>query len=216
MTYLYNPIALRLARRRVARGGKLGRQLGATGFATTLAFPTVLAMTLAGVWHGSGLTFLAFGVLHATYLCINHAWRMFRPTRCRPAAGRAATFRRVVLTYLCVLIGAVVFRAELLGAAGSMLAGMVGLHGLTSVGEVAERTLTVGRDWAMVVLLGVVVFFAPNSQSIMRDYAPVLGGLGGTGFAWRPSFGWAVALGGIGALGVLAVGGSGEFLYFQF
>ena len=214
--YLYNPIALRIARRRMARGLPMGRKLSLGGFASTVLFPTSITMTIAGAWHGSGLTFLVFGALHAVYLCVNHAWRVFRPTRWKPVPGRFAVCRRVFVTYLCVLVGAVVFRSDSLSAAWTMLTEMVGLHGFAFRGPTPERTLTIGRDWAMIVVLGAIALGAPNTQQIMRDYAPALSKVSGGGLAWRPSLGWAMVLGCVGALGVLAIGGSGEFLYFQF
>ncbi len=214
--YLYNPVSLRIARSRMARGLPMGRKVGAGGFAATVLVPTSLTMTLAGVWHGSGLTFLVFGLLHAIYLCVNHAWRVFRPARWKSAPGRLAVCRRVLLTYLCVLAGAVVFRSHSLAAAWTMLSEMVGLHGFALSRLSPERTLTVGRDWGTIVLLGAVALGAPNTQQIMRDYAPVLERVSGGGRAWCPSLGWAMALGCVGALGLLAIGSSGEFLYFQF
>ncbi len=174
-------------------------------------------MTLAGVWHGAGLTFLAFGLLHAAYLSINHAWRVFRPVGWKPAPGRFAACRRVLLTYVCVLVGAVVFRADSLSSAGAILSGMVGLHGTALHGAASERAVTIARDWALIIGVGMLALGAPNTQQIMRDYAPVLGRMASvSGSSWRPSLGWAMALGCVGALGVLAIGGAGEFLYFQF
>ncbi|MBV9116070.1 MAG: hypothetical protein JOY63_01760, partial [Acetobacteraceae bacterium] len=49
-----------------------------------------------------------------------------------------------------------------------------------------------------------------------RDFAPVLSPVAGRGWAWRPNLGWALAFGCLGALGLLGIGGSAEFLYFQF
>ena len=34
----------------------------------------MITMTLGGVWHGAGWTFLAWGLLHGLYLLINHWW----------------------------------------------------------------------------------------------------------------------------------------------
>jgi len=37
-----------------------------------------LTMLLGGIWHGAGWTFVIWGMLHGTYLIINHAWRKIR------------------------------------------------------------------------------------------------------------------------------------------
>ena len=214
--YLYNPIALHIARSRAARGVPPGRQRSVRGFAATVLVPTAITMTLAGVWHGSGLTFLVFGLLHAAYLSVNHAWRTFRPAAWKPSRSRAGACRSVALTYGCVLVGAVVFRAETLADAGAVLSGMLGLHGVVPPASAQERVLTVVRDWTLIALAAAIAFGAPNTQQIMRDFAPVLSPVAGRGWAWRPNLGWALAFGCLGALGLLGIGGSAEFLYFQF
>lgn len=37
-----------------------------------------ITMLLGGIWHGAGWTFIIWGMLHGTYLMINHAWRKVR------------------------------------------------------------------------------------------------------------------------------------------
>ena len=87
--YLYYPVAMAVSRRRTARGQPVGAAGVATagGFAGMIVLPTVYTMGLAGVWHGAGLQFLVFGLLHAAYLAVNHGWRIFvsgRPPAARP------------------------------------------------------------------------------------------------------------------------------------
>jgi len=132
---LYNPMALWIARLRQARGHAVNRQAAATpaGFATMIVVPTVFTMFLAGIWHGAGLQFIIYGLLHASYLTVNHAWRTVRPTRpatqTSPLATAWSILWRVVLTYDAVLVAQIYFRANSAGDATSMLAGMMGLHG---------------------------------------------------------------------------------------
>jgi D-alanyl-lipoteichoic acid acyltransferase DltB (MBOAT superfamily) len=219
---LYNPIAMRVARRRAARGRPGPRSLG--GFAAMVAAPTVVTMALAGVWHGAGAQFLVFGLLHAAYLSINHAWRVFR----RPApAGPAWHVASVLLTYLAVLVAAVFFRAPSVAAALSMLGGMTGLHGagalLPSAGAAMAGAWSDGMrnaaEVAWLAALFLIVWFMPNTQQIFESARPVLDRITPGPLAWlrwRASMGWAVALGLAGVVAVLSMGGSGEFLYFRF
>ena len=225
--YLFTPLALAAARRRAARGLKVGRagQASAGGFTAMVLVPIVITMTLAGIWHGSGLTFVVFGVLHGAYLSVNHAWRVFGP-RAQGTGGSRMGGRigRIALTYLAVLAGAVVFRASSLGVAWSMLAGMAGLHGLglpqAPAGPLGARgLLAAGRTIVWLGGLYGIVWLAPNTQQIMRGFAPALetvraGPL--PWLAWRPSLPWAIAMGGGAALGLLSLGGTSEFLYFRF
>jgi len=212
--YVYNPLSVWLTRRRVARGGAINRRARASlsGFTNLVALPTVVTISLAGIWHGSGLVFLVFGLMHAVYLIVNHAWRLRHGVRA--ANGRAAVVARVALTYACVLAGSVVFRAPSLGAAGEVFAGMLGSHGVA----VALPDLRQGLEILQIAALYAIVWLAPNTQQIMRACEPVLGAasIPRSRLAWRPNLPWAAALGGAACLGLLSLGGSSEFLYFRF
>jgi alginate O-acetyltransferase complex protein AlgI len=219
MMYLYNPIALCVTRRRVARGLAVNRQGQATagGFAAMVLVPTWITLGLAGVWHGSGATFLVFGLLHAAYLSVNHAWRLFRP---RPPGQRAAAIiGRIALTYGCVLVGSVVFRAPSLWSAGQVLSAMVGLHGVSVGFENGAAAMRAVVQTACIVGLYAIVWAAPNTQQIMHACGPTLDAVRPgplPWLTWRTSLPWAAALGCAAAVGLSALGGTGEFLYFQF
>ena len=219
--YLYDPIALAVTRRRRARGLPTHRAAQATpsGFIAMVLFPTVVTMGLAGIWHGSGLTFLVFGLLHAVYISVNHAWRITHPRARANSPERLHVVARVALTYLCVLLGAIVFRAPTMGVAFDLLGGMLGLHGMAVALPDARAVAHAALDVAWLVMLYAIVWGAPNTQQIMRDYAPALGRIVAGPFpalCWRPTTRWALAFGCAATLGLLSIGGTGEFLYFQF
>ncbi len=69
----------------------------------------------------------------------------------------------VALTYLCVLVGSVLFRATTVGRAGSMLAGMAGLHGM---GEF-RPDLGATADVLWLLALYAIVWFAPTTRQWM-------------------------------------------------
>jgi hypothetical protein len=77
---------------------------------------------------------------------------------------------------------------------------------------------TLSKVW--LVILFVVVWFCPNTQQIMYKFSPTLGRIQPGPFAgalsWRPNAVWACAVGALLCLGVLSLGGTSEFLYFQF
>ncbi len=216
--YLYNPVALAITRRRMARGLGVNRKALATpdGFVMLTVVPTMFTMLSAGIWHGAGFQFLVFGVLHGFYLVVNHAWRIFGPARREGGDTVYAHIWKVALTYLCVLVGAVFFRAPSCGAAVHLLASMLGSHGMGgAVGSLRSLVRDVG---AMACLYG-IVWFMPNTQEIMRAYEPVLRNVPAGPFAfavWQPTLRWAIVTGLGATLGVLAIGGTTEFLYFQF
>jgi len=134
---LYNPISLSIARRRQLAGKPTGKQAASTlgGFSAMVVVPTVTTMFLAGVWHGAGLQFIVYGLLHALYLSVNHAWRILHPPVKGVPPARNALLRTwsllwpVALTYLAVLVAQIFFRANSAADAMRLLAGMIGLHG---------------------------------------------------------------------------------------
>jgi alginate O-acetyltransferase complex protein AlgI len=219
--YLYNPIALRAARRQ-ALAGAAGSRRAATsprGFLSAIVAPTFVTMIAIGVWHGAGLQFVCFGLLHATYLTINQAWRRFGPKPQTSAAdtGKVAAIVRqgasVLLTFFAVSIADVFFRAESIDVAVAVLGGMLGRHGIEqTAGAVLMNAVP------MALLLG-IVWIMPNTQQIMADYSPVLGSVKRPRwdlFTWRPRLAWAI---GIGLIFVFAIEGltqSRPFLYFEF
>ena len=144
---LYNPISLWITRRRMVKGLPANRKAveKPEGFLELIAFPTFVTILLAGIWHGAGLQFVVFGLLHSTYLIINHAWRIFGP---RPSkAAKSFLFRTfdnlwaVALTYLSVLLAQVFFRADSISDAFRLLGGAFGLRGQEFPLPVRESSL---------------------------------------------------------------------------
>ena len=244
---LFNPFALWVTRRRMARGKVTrSKQMTAGAFASTIAAPTVYTMTLAGVWHGAGLKYLIFGLLHAFYLCVNHAWRAFgpkAPAEPRPAAARfAITTGQVMLTFVCVVAAQMFFRAGSVDDALSMLAAMTGGHGFDPVhvshsvvhrlgglgdwlvrsGWLSEATDVRGphlEDFLATLGCFLIIFLAPNTQQIMCRYQPYLAKVEPykpLPLTWSPTIPWALVVAALLVMDVLSLRSSTVFLYFQF
>jgi D-alanyl-lipoteichoic acid acyltransferase DltB (MBOAT superfamily) len=212
-SYLYTPIAVATMRWRIKRRMKVNHLAQQTlgGFTSMIAAPMLITMALAGIWHGSGLTFLIFGLLHGLYLCVNHASRVFNPGR-RSRRLHAAILR-CLATYISVLVASVFFRAPSVSAAIDVLAGMAGTNGFN--GAPVFGLL----HWAFLISLYAIVWLLPNTQQIMRRYEPVLEDVDPPYpviLTWGPNLGSALAVGVAAAVGILALGGTTEFLYFQF
>ncbi|MBL8698763.1 MAG: MBOAT family protein [Alphaproteobacteria bacterium] len=213
--YLYNPVALWLTRRRVAQGRPVTRAAYGTpaGFFQLVMVPTFFTMSLAGIWHGAGAQFLVFGLLHGVYLTVNHLWRIKRGhAPKRTGMDRyAVTVASVMLTYLCVLLGSIFFRAPSVAHAVELIRSMIGFNGLGG--------LPGKRDIAWIIALYLIIWAAPNCQQVFARYEPVLGTTRAPAqrwLTWDPTPVWAVVIG-IGAtIGLLAMNGTTEFLYFQF
>lgn len=219
--YLYTPIALAVMRSRARRRVGINRAAQQTvmGFASMIALPLAVTMGLAGAWHGSGLTFLIFGLSHAIFLMINHAWRLLRPGE--RAATWPAIAGRVVLTYGAVLFASIFFRAPSVGAALSVLTGMAGGHGIVGPGGIVGSLRSIGGATHVLWMIGLyaIVWALPNSQQIMHAADPVLCPVDPPAWrrlAWSQSVPASLAAGIAAGIAVIALGGTTEFLYFQF
>ncbi|MFM0728460.1 MBOAT family protein [Paraburkholderia strydomiana] len=223
--YLYNPIALLIMRRRAARGAPVSRKATATpaGFATMVALPLFFTMTLAGIWHGAGLQFLVFGLLHSAYLTINHAWRIFgprQPAEPRPWLRRASVVvAQWLITYLAVLLAQIMFRSASVHDAMHLITGMLGLHHVTAAPTYELESLLAFKNWVKIGIAFFIALLMPNSNEIMARYSPVLDKVRTSlpaALQWRPQAGWGVAIGVLAAAALLHLAGATEFLYFQF
>jgi len=216
--YIFSPIALSVTRWRDRHGFDNSRRASATpfGFVSLVAGPTLITMGLAGIWHGAGTQYLIFGLLHGLYITVNHAARIFFPSPKKPPPKPwiVQTLNhvwKVLAVYVAALVGFAFFRASSTGVALQLLAGMTGLHGVGA--GLPNATI------AQVAGLFAIVWLAPNTQQIMTRYEPALGRAIANPYrrlVWHPAAGWALAAGTLGALGILALGGTTEFLYFQF
>jgi D-alanyl-lipoteichoic acid acyltransferase DltB (MBOAT superfamily) len=226
--YIYNPIVLRMTRSRVQAGKSVPRRgkttLGA--FFMLIAFPTLVTMFLSGLWHGAGWQFILFGLLHGVYLTVNHAWRTLKVQfGWSPRSGMVLLRTgSVLLTFACVLVAQVFFRAPDVPTAMAMLRGMAGLNGFPlSYLPFFSREQAY---WTTALLL--VIWAVPNPQQWMRfyrtalDFRPARHWLEHIAarppLVWRPSVPVGVAIGVLGALALMRAMSSAptEFLYFKF
>ena len=187
----------------------------------------MITMLLGGIWHGAGWTFVAWGALHGFYLVCNHAFRALRggPTDQSGMSGRATALASGALTFLCVVVGWVFFRADNIQSALLMLGSM-------TTGCTASSCLALGSvvttENPRVIQLGIaaaliVAWTLPNSQELLSRYRPFRSfrpsSLLLRRALWRPKgWWWWTALGTAGGVCVIVMmsNTSSEFLYFQF
>jgi alginate O-acetyltransferase complex protein AlgI len=197
-------------------------------------------MLLGGLWHGAGWTFVIWGGLHGLYLAAHHAWQSFRSRQGHTAtqSTRWGRFWAVSLTFFCVVIAWVFFRATSVQSAVLLIQGMFGFSGVSlpstlapALGPLAETlgawgvsfTPGGGREFVMayvwIALLLPVVFFGPNTQDIMHLWRPSLGPSQAPRYPWllwQPNRTWAWIMTVVLGAGLLSLTRPSEFLYFQF
>lgn len=222
--YLYIPLG-------GSRQGKLRRNIN-----------LMITMLLGGLWHGAGWTFILWGGLHGIYLVINHQWhslqKFFGQNPYKLSWWRQAL--GVLVTFIAVVVGWVLFRAENLNAALVMLEGMSGKHGISLPAELAglsslqtyfanigvvisfERDSDLTITYLLSGLLLAIAWFTPNTQQWLAKYQPALGMEAISGLwqnlYWKPNKPFGFLLGGlIFVIAKVALQApQSEFLYFDF
>ena len=104
------------------------------------AIAVMITMTLAGLWHGAGWTFVVWGAYHGCLLIINTIWQRVTPEREEPT--RAGQLVGWALTFTAFVVGAVFFRAADIETSWRLLAAMGGF-GHPPIAE----AITLQHDW---------------------------------------------------------------------
>jgi D-alanyl-lipoteichoic acid acyltransferase DltB (MBOAT superfamily) len=174
-------------------------------------------MFIGGVWHGAGWTFMLWGALHGALLVLERAATALRERAGLPALPRPVA--RLLVLFL-VMQAWIPFRAPDLTTAFAVWRGMFGWNGAAAQ-YVPVSALQISA--VSLALLGSICL--PNSQQWLASVhigldspgydalrpAPSL-----RGFELAPTVGWTLLLGIVLGLSVRAIGGSSEFIYFQF
>jgi alginate O-acetyltransferase complex protein AlgI len=246
--YIYNPLLLALTRRRMARGKPPlgGRKTPPGAFIALIFYPTIVTMSISGLWHGAGYTFIVWGVLHGLYLAVNHAWRLMK-SKLRPAReppGDRWSLPGFLLTFASVAVASVFFRAPDMHSAWKILKGMTGANGIglpealwvtpgPLASSVQHSAAAAGAWWqahdflmlgGWLGLLLSVALLLPNSARLLAQFEPALGVRKSPWpeerwlprVAWSPSIKWAAATGALAVVAMLRVTGQSEFLYWKF
>ncbi|GGE49912.1 alginate O-acetylation protein [Agaricicola taiwanensis] len=105
---------------------------------------TMATMTLCGLWHGAGWTFVVWGLLHGIALVLCRGWS-FTGIRMPGIASWA-------LTMTFVFAGWVIFRAVDFESASRMFAGLGGAGGWGG-----------GKSWALIGLAAAISMIGPSA-----------------------------------------------------
>lgn len=170
----------------------------------------VVTMFIGGLWHGAGWTFVLWGLLHGAFLAVNHAWQKMPASKWGRGWLKGPAW---VLTFVCVLVAWVFFRATSIADAGRVLTGM--FHAKKTALKLFES-----GDAALVVGVLLAALVLPNTQQIFGAFRPALGWVrercGRSAWMWRPGLGWAFFLAVMLAFCICCMMRPSQFLYFQF
>jgi D-alanyl-lipoteichoic acid acyltransferase DltB (MBOAT superfamily) len=182
-----------------------------------------LTMLLGGFWHGAGWTFVAWGALHGFALVVNHGWHAWSGEQRIGASSAARNALKVLITFIVVVCGWVLFRAESFTGAMNIYGAMIGANGLGWAKYSSNELLRWDYGFSFIALGAFIVWCLPNSQQLMRRHRLTLEEPKLKLEAVRPrwlvhyfTYGWGILLGMLAAYALISISRGGEFLYFNF
>ena len=159
-------------------------------------------MTLGGLWHGAGVNFLIWGLLHGAFANIAHVGRAVM----RGRRGQLLRIGSWASTLYAVLIAWAYFRANTLNGATQIVSGL--LFPLRAIALLRHRVWPV---WHCMLL--------PSSARLFRAFilSTPSSPLPDVGVRWQPTVPWAILCACLLTAAVwLMLGGKREFIYFHF
>ena len=125
---------------------------------------TIIAMVIAGVWHGSGWQFFLFGLIHGIALAAHQGWKG-KKMKMSNTAGR-------VLTLLVVIFAFLFFRSPDLTTTAEMLKATVNLHAVPAASlEILAPAFK--SNWRITLLLCLaapfVCFAGPTAAQFAKN-----------------------------------------------
>ncbi len=130
---------------------------------------TLLAMAIAGLWHGPNWTFVIFGSIHGLALAINQNWRTFK-------MPKLPGWLSWLLTMIVVDLGFVFFHSATVVGAFAYLPGLfdvrhfVGFENMRQMNGAGLRATI----YAATQVAGLVVaFVGKSSEARARDFQPI-------------------------------------------
>ncbi len=208
--YVFSPMAMKGMRKAMEK-----KMPGMQKFAVSGGWPIVFTMLVAGIWHGSGWTFVFYGLLHGIAIAINNAWKQFNMPAISPIGGW-------VLTMAVVTSGLAIFRADDMVVATTFLSAMWGVTMLTGFADGAQVVLQVKEAWIYILAFGAIVLLAPNTQQMLSrnwissDAKPeTFKGLPKI-LSWKPNFVWSAVTAVVLIAAFTNIGADSSFLYYDF
>jgi len=118
-------------------------------------FNLLLTMLLGGIWHGAGYTYLIWGAMHGSYLCINHMSRQLKVKINKNISW--------LITFLAVTISWVVFRAKDANDAGDILSSMFALRNFSY-----DTPNIINSEFYIFLIIGFILWLknGPNTRQV--------------------------------------------------
>ena len=157
-----------------------------------------LTFLIGGLWHGANWTFVVWGALHGTGMCIHRFWKTLNI--------KIPHIISMLLTFLFVNFAFVYFRALTLTKANSIILSMFGKNGFAPISIDKMRLVFENGDLkiSLLLLIGgfILIFFFKNSVELAKQFKN----------NWIYFAATTILL----LVSILSMNKVSEFLYFQF
>lgn len=191
-----------------------------------------IVMLLGGLWHGTGLNFIAWGGLHGAYLAFNHLWRKLQ-IRCLCLESKLWLWTGRCLTFLAVALAWVLFRTHSLNEAWIIFKGLIGANSLVLPAQYIDHLpwlqellpSLVFSDMAWIlksrgailrhIALGfIIVWFLPSIPELFKLEEPTKRP---EKLCWRLHWAWALLIALAAMCSLLNLSAQhANFIYYQF
>jgi D-alanyl-lipoteichoic acid acyltransferase DltB (MBOAT superfamily) len=190
---------------------------------------TIISMGISGLWHGAGLTFVAWGFMHGIMLVINHCWRKI-PAVKKIAGIKAYKLLSILLTYVMVTLAMVLFRAPDIHSAATMYSHLFDFNNFQFTHQLQQPVISdlcrqfkielspMQKILPIMLLMHAWIWLLPSLQQVMAKQHFALSSirLPETRFLWQSNNRWLVLTAVILTTALMATSQTGDFVYFQF
>ena len=168
-----------------------------------------VSMLIIGLWHGAGWTFVFWGAMHGVALMVNHQWR-----RLNISLPKVLNWG---MTFLCVTVLWVFFRAESFHDAWNIIYAMAGMNGFALPAGGRVQTLFSGWNipfvkWvpegSLLEMLGILIVLSIILAKIKNPLAYTE--------HFRANKRWLIITLLLALIALYQMNNYTEFLYFQF
>jgi alginate O-acetyltransferase complex protein AlgI len=180
-----------------------------------------ITMTLGGFWHGANWTFIIWGIYHGFCLTINHLWREWCLNKNYHNIEKSTSLRflSVMLTFIVVMLGWILFRSPDLHTAALIFKNMFWINTILPMPLSSD---TMQLEIVRVILAAMIIWLVPNTYELVgyitastksiNQYLPTGNAEQALVFDSR----WAFLLAGLSTLCIMNLMQGSPFLYFQF
>lgn len=175
----------------------------------------MITMLLGGMWHGAGWTFIFWGGIHGGLLIIHRIWHQWTKN-CLWVTRSWYNLTSILLTFTCVAIAWVFFRANDIESSLRILSSMLEFNTWRIKSDILGYSETIIALFIIGIML-LFVWFFPNVQEWLGRYS--LFGVQNTKqkiWQWQPNSFWAFFMGVITVLSIFSMSRTSPFLYFEF